>query len=738
MQLLKVYGIVQGVGFRPFIWRIATAHGLKGYVHNKGGYVEIALEGDLKPLNSCISDIRTNLPPQASIDLIEKSKAEDVGFKTFSIIPSEVTTSDIPSGIPPDIRLCESCKQELFTPTDRRYGYSFINCTDCGPRFTIISKVPYDRCNTSMDAFPLCDECVTEYASPSNRRYHAEPLACASCGPVYELTLDGAIVKEEPIRAAARLLDTGKLVAIKGYGGFHIACDATNKEAVDLLRIALDRKYQPFALMVRDLDVLQDVLQVSDKESRHLFSSAAPIVVLRRSRNKLLPASIAPGLETVGVMLPYAPLHHLLFSHVKTSFLVMTSANYPGRSMITELDDAKADLPFIDNFLSHNLRIQNRCDDSVIRNDLFIRRSRGFVPMTIPVPHEHTTLAFGAEINNVVALSKHGKCMLSQHIGDTANWDVLESALDSIDMLMALHGVSRSSLDYILCDMHPRYNTAKVARKWADELSVPCIEVQHHTAHSFGIAGEYGTREALCIAADGMGYGSDGNIWGGEVFYTDMTLEGTRRLGHLEYLKMPGGDLSTKYPLRMLIPLFDDKALERYSHCFSGGMQEIQDIRTAAGSSPLKTSSCGRVLDAVSAILGLSYERTYEGEGAMRLESLALKGSDISLPLEVEGGIAQTGEYLVKLMELLPKYSKADIAKSVHMSLARAFTDIVLEYKDLKLPVGFSGGVAYNELISKKLRTDFKRHGVKFLEHRNIPPGDGGISFGQSCMKPPF
>jgi len=735
MLILKISGIVQGVGFRPFVWRVAKRAGVRGFVKNKGGYVEIGILGNERSI-SIFKDLLTKeLPSNAFIDRIEEEVVEDGNYEGFTILASEDTDFKLPSGIPPDIALCNNCLSELFDPSDRRHLYPFINCTDCGPRFTIVTSVPYDRVKTSMHVFKMCEECENEYHDPGDRRYHAEPIACPRNGPQYYLvSREGTELEGDPLKRACDLLDGGHSMAIKGFGGFHLACDASNDDTVMDLRKRLGRPQQPFAIMGRDLSSIENVLELNESESSLLRSPSSPIVVLRKKGDGLF-NNVAPGLDTVGVMLPYAPIHHLLFSRLSTPFLVMTSANYPGNPMIIDISDAMVQLPSIDIFLTHDLEIVNRCDDSVIRDNKFIRRSRGYVPLPLECPNKDTTIAFGAEMNNVVAVSRLGRCVLSQHIGDTSNWDVMEYALDALKFLMKISNIDYSDVGYILCDKHPQYNTRIIAREWSKEMALDLVEVQHHFAHSYAIAAEHGAEDVLCVAADGTGYGDDGNIWGGELLYSNRDPTYNKRLGHLEYLRMPGGDLSAKNPLRILIPLLEEGELERYSKHFKGGMDEILSIKKhSLKRSPLSCST-GRLLDSISAMLGVATVRTYEGECPMKLEALAFKGNDLGIDIDLEEGVAVTSEFVRNLYGMMEKNSREDIAKTAHMAIARAFLDMISDYRDLHIPVGFSGGVAINHILSKALRDGVEKMGLRFLEHRKVPPGDGGVSFGQSCIK---
>ena len=734
MLLLRVYGIVQGVGFRPFVWRMAKSAGVRGFVKNKGGYVEIGIQGDEKAINKFKILLRNELPSNAFIDRIEEEAVDSDEHNGFDILTSEETNFKMPSGIPPDIAICQNCLRELFDPSDRRYGYPFINCTDCGPRFTIVTSVPYDRIKTSMHVFPMCGECEHEYHDPSDRRYHAEPIACPANGPRYVFfNRNGETQEKDPLGPTCALLEKGLPVAIKGLGGFHLVCDASDEKAVQTLRNRLGRPQQPFAIMCRDIGHVSKSLYLGDEKSL-LSSPSSPIVVLRK-RMGLLPDNIAPDLDTIGAMLPYAPIHHLLFSRLKTSYLVMTSANYPGNPMITNLNDALEKLPSIDHFLTNDLEIVNRCDDSVLRDNKFIRRSRGYVPLPLECPNELTTVAFGAEMNNVVAVSRSGRTILSQHIGDTSNWDVMEYALDSLKFLMRINNIDYSDIEYILCDKHPQYNTRMMAREWADEMGIKIMEIQHHFAHSYAIAAEHGLDDVLCIAADGTGYGDDGNIWGGELLLSNRSPSGNKRLGHLEYLRMPGGDISAKNPLRILLPILDEEDLGRYGSHFTNGMDEMLSIRKHSLRSAPLSCSVGRLLDAITAMLGLATVRTYEGELPMKLESLAFRGQDLGTKIEIEDGVALTSDFVRGMHRLLDTEPKADIAKTAHMAISKAFLELLQGHKDLHLPVGFSGGVAINSIFSKALRRGAEGMGMKFLEHRKVPPGDGGVSYGQSCLK---
>lgn len=735
MHVLRVYGTVQGVGFRPYVWRLATELGLSGSVRNMGSYVEIVVDGPSSALSTFLKRFPAEVPPHARINAIESREVEEAVPAGFAIAPSCSTHSSVPSGIPPDLALCEDCRRELHTPGNRRAAYPFINCTACGPRFTIVRRTPYDRAKTSMDAFALCEDCRRDYEDPQDRRYHAEPIACPACGPAYSLLSGGDQYDgNDAFSMAASLLSAGASVAIKGYGGFHLACDASSPVAVASLRRALGRPYQPFAVMARNLEVLDTTICADEGERSLLSSAAAPIVVLPRCGGSGIDPGIAPGLDTVGIILPYAPVHELLFSRLQTDFLVMTSANYPGNPMVLSDEDVARHLPCINHVLTHNLAIVNRCDDSVIRSGVFIRRSRGHVPAPLPVPAHDAFVAFGAELNNVMAASSGGSCLLTQHIGDTSNWDVLEEGMRALDRIMVLKDLRCGELSRIMCDLHPSYHTVRVAEEWARDLSLPLYRIQHHEAHAYAIVGEYGLDEALCITIDGTGHGRDGAAWGGELFYATGRPEETLRLGHQEYLSMPGGDKAAFQPLRILIPLLGEAAPTVLAPFFAGGRDEVSAILAGARLRPYPSSSCGRVLDAASALLGLAYERTYEGEGPMRLEACARRGTDLGMAIEVEDNIMLTGDFLRRLAEERHRHRPEDLAMTVHCSLARGYLSLVDEHADLHLPVGLSGGAAINTIISRVIRSGIEERGRTFLPHRLVPSGDGGIAYGQACV----
>ena len=734
MKSIMVYGTVQAVGFRPFVYRIATENKVSGYVRNRGEYVEILIDGSPEQVNNFISDLKEKRPPLARIDRLDiKDGPRDENFKpgVFYIKESKSGSSGSASIIPPDICVCEDCQRELFHKSDRRFLYPFINCTNCGPRFTIIKKTPYDRKMTTMGQFDLCPECLKEYEDVLDRRYHAEPVACPVCGPHYTLFDRSKKKIDNPIETAAKLLENGKIIAIKGLGGYHIGCDALNEDAVNELRRRLGRPYQPFAILGRGIESIEKFCHVNSDEKKNLSSHERPIVVLEKKSSKFFETA-SPSLHNVGIMLPYSPLHFLLFNYTSLDFFVMTSANMPGDPMIIENSSAFDSLD-VDYFLPHNLKVYNRCDDSVIRDGKFIRRSRGFVPQGIGIPHSKKVLAFGAELNNAFTLTKEKKAFISQHIGNTTHYDTILFFEDAIKKMLTLLNMKMDEIELLICDLHPQYETTKLAEKYSKEMEIPLVKIQHHISHARAVFTENKIQEGVAIVCDGTGYGLDGRSWGGEVFYVTENIE--ERVGHLKEYPLLGGDKAAKEPIRVLVSLLKDQDLSDYSSSYRYGLEGIEALKKLSNEEKIFSTSCGRILDMFSVMLFSCKERSYEGEPAMKLESLAWNGKDLNISIEVEGGILEVQDFAKKIFELRNKESKKDLAKTVHVSLAKAFSEIAIEEaKTDHLPIGFSGGVAYNRIFSDAIRKSVELGGLKYVEHRLIPCGDGGVSFGQSLF----
>ncbi|MCX8204781.1 MAG: carbamoyltransferase HypF, partial [Candidatus Nezhaarchaeota archaeon] len=666
------------------------------------------------------------------------------------------------SNPPPDIATCRECLEELFTPGGRRYLYPFIVCSHCGPRFTIIMGLPYDRCRTSMADFPMCEECAREYHDPLNRRYHAEPVCCWRCGPRMRLlTISGEEVGcGDPVEEAAKLIREGFIVGVKGVGGFHVACLATDDDVVAELRERKHRPQKPLAVMSRALEQVLSFAEVSKEEAEVLTSFRRPIVLLRKRRPFALSEAVSPGLDTVGVMLAYSGIHHVLLSHLSEPAVVMTSGNEPGRPMAIDEASAQRQLKdIVDYLLVHDRRIVNRCDDSVVKvvdgAPVPIRRSRGYViePLKLSFKPRGYAVAVGAEENVAGCVLKLDHCYLTQYVGDVDCLDTYEYLESSLLTLSRLLGVKE--VEAVACDLHPRFLTRRLAKELAERYEAKFIEVQHHHAHAASLLAEHEVGlddEAVCVAADGLGYGEDGEAWGGEVIA--VSYRGYRRLASLARLPMPGGDLCAKYPVRMLmsalsVELGVEEALKivmsEYLQGLRHGEREAMLIaKQLEQGRHTYTSSAGRVLDAASALLKICFERTYDGEPAIKLEAAALEGGldAIKLSVEIEegeGGVARvnTAKIIAEAYQWLKRGArKVDVAAAVEGAVARGLAELAIEAsRDYGVSVvGFTGGVAYNRRITKTVRGVVEGEGLKFLRHVKVPCGDGGISLGQAVV----
>ncbi len=734
MRRLRIHveGTVQGVGFRPFVYRIAVRYGIAGFVRNLGeAGVEIEAEADPSALSAFLSALKEEKPPLAEIAEIHVEELLPLGEKDFKILPSR-DGGEGAGLIPPDTATCNLCLRDMETPESRFYGYWATSCTDCGPRFSVVEALPYDRPRTAFRDFPMCPDCEREYKNPLDRRYHAQTIACPRCGPKLSFIVGGQEVPGNPISLAQKALAEGKILAIKGLGGTHLACDATQEEVVAELRRRLGRPAQPFALMARE-DQIPLFSEPTETEWELLRSPRRPIVVLLHKPGYLAP-SVAPGLHTVGVMLPYTGLHHLLLRGLPFP-LVMTSANFPGRPMLIENDRILRELSHVaDAFLVHNRRIVARCDDSVVRvgpgGPVFLRRSRGWVPEPISLDlGPEPILALGGDLNVTFALYSRGKVFLSQHIGNTEELETLEFLEEAVAHFLRLLGISRPK--WIACDLHPGFPTRRLAAEWGKP-----IPIQHHVAHVAGLAGEHGVEELVGIAVDGYGYGLDGTAWGGEVI---LWRRGEyRRVGHLRPVPMPGGDLAALRPGRMAASFLYASGLLAEEAGLPEGERKIVLSQLGRGLNAPLTTSAGRFLDAVAAWLGICSERTYEGEPAMKLEALAAQGKP--LPLEIP--IRWEGEvYVLDTVEIFRALWKerkagvraADLAATAQWALAWGLARIALEVakRDGVRIIGLTGGAAVNAALTQTIKDEVEREGLQFLAHRKIPPGDGGLSFGQ-------
>ena len=785
-----VEGIVQGVGFRPFVYRIATELELTGYVRNLGNVVEIIIQGSDDKITDFIYKLQNELPPIAKINNLETEELENIEqYADFTIKESSDSFSGT-SVIPPDLAICDKCLEEINDPENRRYNYPFNACTDCGPRFTVIENVPYDRDKTTMDDFPLCEDCEVEYKNPLDRRYHAEASCCEVCGPSLELYHNDnqnpvKIECEDPLIETAKLLDEGKIFAIKGIGGTHLVANVMLEDTVKILRERLGRENQAFAVMSPDIETVKNYAIVSEAEEETLLSKERPIVILKKNESYDFAESVSPGLHNIGVMLPYAPLHHLLFNHTDTPAYIMTSANVPGEPMMITNEEILKNLDTIaDYYLIHNRRILNRCDDSVARfrnNELaFIRRSRGYTPEPYDLKGKYTDLnpefdnlnilALGPELDVTFTILKNSKAYVSQHIGNTNKYRTYEFLQEAIKHMMRI--TKTDSFDAIACDLHPQFFTTRLAKELAEEYDCPLIPVQHHHAHGISLLNDHhsegsANNEMIIIAADGVGYGADGNSWGGEILYTN--IKDFERTASLMPQKMPGGDLCTKYPVRMLASILSNpnseyekekysedylKELlnENYLDSFQHGAIEIKSLfrQMETNLNVGINTSTGRVLDSVSTALHICDKRSYEGEASMKLESYAYEYKEEDtledFPVIIKDYIDEDGNkrrildttailrYITDKIEEGENLHKIAVAgqKAVSIGLAKLAIESAKE-KGIKT-IGATGGVFYNEAITSYIKEYIENEGFEFIQHVNSCPGDGSVSLGQAII----
>ncbi len=758
---IHVTGVVQGIGFRPFIYRLAHRLDLKGYVLNRGDAgVEIVVEGEKEIISYFCNAIREEKPTLSRIESFKIKWMPFSGDYDSFIIKESSKEKGSPKGavFPPDIAICDDCRKEIFDKKSRRYNYPLISCTNCGPRFTVIEGLPYDRERTSMKEFPLCESCAKEFMDPTTRWLNAQTMACPICGPrvmLYEK--NGALIKsKDPIKDAARLISEGHILAIKGRGGIHLAVKTSEDRPVIKLRQRKKKSNKPFAVMSPDLTAIEKFAIPTSLEKQLLSSFQRPIVVIKKRTPSVLPEEISPGLDTIGAMLPYSGIHYLLFKHLDELALVMTSANQPSEPMFIQNEKAISKLGnIVDYFLLHNRQIFQRNDDSVVKivaqNETFLRRSRGYVPEYIKVPFKDiNAIGVGPETNVTLTFVKSDKAFMSQHIGDVDNLATLNALKEALHHYMNL--LNPEKIDVVSCDLHPNFLTTKYAKELASRFDCELIPVQHHDAHLKALMVELKTYEPIIlIAIDGFGYGAfDESAWGGEILEGD--LSSFSRPGSLSPQPMPGGDLCAYYPCRMLGGiLFNDLGTEEIrnllkKYCIQGfkhGDQEIDVMLRQLEQNinvPL-TTSAGRFLDAVSALLNICQFRTYEGEPAIRLEAVAREGKPLKLPIEdyivyeKERILLDTSRILLDLVKLNEKGEQTkNIANTAQYVIAKGLSDIALEVaKERGIDIiGVSGGVAYNDFIVRTIGESVKQDNLKFAQHKLIPPGDGGISIGQA------
>ena len=746
--ILRVYGIVQGVGFRPFVARLAAEHGLMGSVCNKGPYVEIYLEGEESPIKLFSEELITKAPPRSAILKVDEEQTEPKGAESFEIIESAKERGAI--FVSPDIATCPECKKELFDPKDRRYLHPFINCTACGPRLTILDAMPYDRERTSMKAFPMCERCAEEYNSPTSRRYDAQPVCCNDCGP--EVYILGTETKgAEAITEIRRRITDGEIVAIKGIGGFHLCCDATNEKAVSLLRERKHRPVKPFAVMVRDMEAARRAVKVTAAAEEILEGPKKPILLLERQENSTIAPSAAPGNPQIGIMLPYAPVQMLLFDYpdgIKMpEAFIMTSGNPSGAPICRTDDDAREALgPLCEAVLSHDRRIRVRADDSVMdfyhEAPYMIRRSRGYAPLPVMVKgFRGEVLALGGELKNTFCIGRDELFYPSAYVGDMSDLRTMQALRETSKRMAELLETEPS---VTACDLHPRYNTTQLA----NELGKPVIQVQHHYAHIVSCMAENEVSEPVIgVSFDGTGYGTDGTVWGGEFLRADY--HGFERLGSIEPFCQAGGDRSSKEGWRIAVNLLyslsgsKEKTIETAGRLKIASAEQVnaQCFMADNGVNCVTSTSAGRLFDAVSAVLGIRKQVSFEGEAAMFLEYAARNGRNskkISLPeiFEREGRfILPTAEIFSNIVDRTFSGDEPPVlARFFHEALA---DEIVAGCERAREMTGIttaalSGGVFQNLLLLELVETALAEKGFRVLRHHLIPPNDGGICLGQA------
>jgi hydrogenase maturation protein HypF len=749
---LLVKGIVQGVGFRPFVYNLATTRSLNGWVLNSTEGVSIEVEGEKSLLEDFVHQIRQNPPPLATVDSVSVEYLPPDNFDTFVIRHSEGDKSKYMK-ISPDISTCADCLAELFDMQDRRYRYPFTNCTNCGPRFTIIKDIPYDRENTTMRRFRMCPLCQAEYDDPSDRRFHAQPNACPVCGPWVTLeNVHGRIECDDPIKRAIELLCEGKIIAVKGLGGFHLACDAENDDAVRVLRERKRRTFKPFAIMSASIEKIRQFCSVSEEEEQVLQNIQRPIVLLRKLSSCSISKSVAPNNNYLGVMLPYTPLHYLLLDSPLLA-LVMTSGNISEEPIAIDNEEAKRRLAELaDYFLTHNRDIRMRCDDSVVQvqqgNQTMLRRSRGYAPYPVDLDFSmKEILACGPELKNTFCLTKDNHAFLSHHIGDLQNIEAYNYFQDAIEYYKRLFRINPEIIAY---DLHPDYLSTRYALGQEDAR---LVGVQHHHAHVASCMAENDLdQQVIGVACDGTGYGLDGKIWGCEFLvagYRDF-----RRYARLRYIPLPGGDAAAKEPYRMAVSYLCSAFGEDFASIDTPLLSRLDAKRLAMLkrmidrniNSPL-TSSCGRLFDAVSSLLGVRDVITYEAQAAVELEMIAASdisesyscrfeksdnpaGADIPLTIDVREMFREI------VFDMKHEVPKEVISAKFHNTVADftiAICELIRDESDID-EVVLSGGTFQNRYLLTKVCAQLKSKGFIPYFHKRVPTNDGGVSLGQAII----
>ena len=756
---ILVRGIVQGVGFRPFVYQVATSLGLVGYVFNSSSGVTIEIEGRETALDGFLRTLKEDPPKLAEIKEITVSDIEVLGEASFSILRSREEAGGF-ALVPPDAGTCDACWRDFGDPANRRFGYPFTNCTHCGPRYTIIRDIPYDRATTTMSAFLMCAQCRAEYEDPTDRRFHAQPNACAVCGPSLVL-LESAGKSLEDLSFADRnslaiigqtraLLRSGKIIAVKGLGGFLLACDATNDAAVRELRLRKRRPHKPFALMMRDLEAVRKFCRLTAEDEAALLHPRRPIVVLSRLPGGPLSEGLAPGDNTLGVMLPYTPLHYLLFSdspemESEWAALVMTSGNLSEEPIVVSNQEALQQLGSVaDWFLLHNRDIFTRVDDSVTRTfagqERVLRRSRGFVPHSIDLGIEmDEVLAFGGELKNTFCLTKGRYAILSQHIGDLENYETMRFFEETLDRMKHVFKVTPRAAAY---DLHPGYMSTRMAL--ASGIARR-IGVQHHHAHVVSCMAENHLRgRVLGVAMDGTGFGTDGRIWGCEFLVADFA--GFSRRAHLRNVLLPGGDAAVRQPWRMALSYLRDAfggQIPDQLRCFEGVEEKqvaLVETMLARRIQTVETSSCGRLFDAVSTLLGLAPEVSFEGQAAIALEAAADPGVYDSYEYGIEEGEPAILDFRPVIVSIAKDISSGrragEISARFHNTLSAAIGEVCsrIASREAMRRACLSGGSFQNLYLLGRTVVELRRRGFEVFLHAQVPANDGGLSLGQAVV----
>ena len=739
---LDITGVVQGVGFRPAVVRTAARHGVTGFVFNDAGSVHCELEGDAGSVDAAVDAIAQHAPPMARIDSLAVTALVPRGGTSFEIVDSRAGTSPARTLIPPDIAICADCLRELTDPADRRYGHPFITCTNCGPRYTVITDLPYDRPATTMAGFSMCDACAAEYHDPADRRFHAQTIACPDCGP--RLSWLGTGDGVDPVDAAATAITAGQIVAVKGIGGFHLACRADDAPAVAELRRRKNRPAKPFAVMVPDLTAAAGVAVVTPTAAAVLDSPAAPIVLLPRRAGGVVDG-VAPGLADVGLMLAYTPVHHLLFARLGPVPLVMTSANQGGSPIVFRDSDIDWLDDLIDGVLTHDRPIHVACEDSVVAVTadgacVPVRRSRGYAPLPVVVtgaPPPAAVLATGGDLKTTFCLmGSDGRAHMSSHLGDMAD-PRTQACFDATLEHMAFITDRRPAV--IACDLHPSYATTR----WAHRQHLDVVAVQHHHAHAVSLMAEHDRLDApmVAVAFDGTGYGTDGTIWGGELLV--VTDPGSfTRAGHLAPFALPGGDGAVRNPARIALDLLHRAGIEWADDLAPVGALGDAGLRILAqqisrGVGLVPTSSMGRLFDAVASLLGVCQHVTYEGQAAVELEHLARRGDPAALAFGVEGAVLDPAPVIAGLVAgLRSGVDRVDLAAGFHAAVIEATAAAAGSVARAAgiATIGLTGGVFVNRLLLTGLHTTLADNGFDVLTHEVLPCNDGGIALGQAVI----